>query len=312
MKLFNIPILGAIIDTILMVVLVLGFGVHCYRTEGVTAIEQARQEVVATEQAAEASIATERERIADKEAEIRGAEARRDSIDHLARDLRAEIPREVERIQESRQKAQDLTAENLQLRGRLGTQRDRLRDLRAQVDALNARRDALASQQATLEDTLFANDQRRLALAREVEDMVAYRNRDPWSVFPISASLAAYVEFTEDANFLTFSLAKDFYRRGKLDFGVTGALGFGNEQGTTIKEAGVYANYELWFRKASLDLGAGFSNVRVGTDDDSSDPYASLILRYAPYYRERAFLLMGTKYSHESLSFLVGVGFGRR
>ena len=66
------------------------------------------------------------------------------------------------------------------------------------------------------------------------------------------------------------------------------------------------------FRKASLDIGVGMSSLRVGTSGDDFEPYVSLMLRFAPYYRERAFLLLGTKYSHDALSYLVGVGFGRR
>jgi len=342
---FNIPIAGSVLDVIWIIVSIVSVAFFFYKRDGVqgitdvkarnrarrplqfpfgvirtrlgegdhrSMIADAQQSVIVERDRAEAVLDAKKAEIRAKEAEITAAEARRDSIDAEAEHHRAEIPQEIDRIQVSRQKAQDLTQENLRLRGLLGTQRDRLRDLNGLVAQLTEQRDDLLDVQAELDDTLFANDQRRLALVRDVEEMIAYRERDPWSMFPVSASLAAYVEVTPDANFLSFSLAKDFYRRGRFDFGVTGALGFGNEQGTSVKEGGVYANYELAFRRASIDFGAGVSSLRIGTDDEDVEPYVSAILRYAPYYRERAFLLLGTKYSHEDLSFLAGVGFGRR
>lgn len=309
---FNIPIAGSVLDVIWIVVSIVTVAFFFYKRDGVQEIADAQQSVIEERDRAEASLDAKKAEIHAKEVEIAAAEARRDSIDALTEYHKAEIPEEIDRIQVSRQKAQDLTQENLRLRGLLGTQRDRLRDLNGLVAQLTDQRDDLLEVQAELDDTLFANDQRRLALVRDVEEMIAYRERDPWSMFPVSASLAAYVEVTPDANFLSFSLAKDFYRRGRFDFGVTGALGFGNEQGTSVKEGGLYANYELAFRRASIDFGAGVSSLRVGTDDEDVEPYVSAVLRWAPYYRERAFLLLGTKYSHEDLSFLAGVGFGRR
>jgi len=309
---FNIPIVGWVVDLIFMAVAISTTAYFWYNTRGVAEIEAKRGEVQATADEAQGVINERLEAIADAEAQVREAEARRDSIIALTKEYTADIPVQVDKIAEARQKAQDMTAQSLQLRGRLGTQRDRLRDLRQQVETLTDQAADLAATEAVQRDSLFANEQRRLALVRDVEEMIAYRERDPWSMFPVSASLAAYVEFTEDANFLTFSLAKDFYRRGNLDFGVSGALGFGNEQGTSLREAGLYANVELAFRRLSLDLGAGYSSLQVGTAEDSGDPYASAILRWAPYYRERAFLLAGTKLAHGELSYLLGVGFGRR
>jgi hypothetical protein len=157
-----------------------------------------------------------------------------------------------------------------------------------------------------------AADRRRLDLLRQVEEMAAYRERDPWSAFPLSSSVSAFMELGGDASLLEFSLAKDFYRAGRVDLGVTGVLGFGDEQGTTVKEAGLYGNLELAFRRASMDVGAGYSSLRIGSSGDEADPYLSLMLRCAPYYRERAFLLLGTKYCHDVLSCLAGVGLGRR
>ncbi len=57
---------------------------------------------------------------------------------------------------------------------------------------------------------------------------------------------------------------------------------------------------------------AGVSSLRTGTESDSLEPYIGAKLRFAPYYRERAFLLLGGKYSHDTLSGYVGVAFGRR
>lgn len=309
---FNIPIAGSLLDAVFLVVAVLATAYFWYHSRGVPKIEQAAAEVVATADAVQDTISFERARINERRQDVADAEALRDSLDREIVAMKARIPVEIERIQEAQERSQQLTADFLQLRGRLGQQRDLLRDTRLEVDNLRATAEELIEQDIAFRDSAFAADQSRLALAREVEDMIAYRERDPWSMFPTSASLSAYVDLSDEANFFSLSLAKDFYRTGKMDLGLTGALGFSGEQGTSIREAGVYANFELAFRRASLDLGAGVSSVRIGTDDDSTEPYVSLMLRYAPYYRERAFLLVGTKYSHETLSLLVGVGFGRR
>jgi hypothetical protein len=222
------------------------------------------------------------------------------------------IPGEITGIAAAQERSQQLTTDFLTLRGRLGSYQDQLRETRLIVEQLTETANGLAGDQAVLQDTVFSAGQVRQSLALQVEEMVAYRERDPWSMFPVSASLAAYAEFGEDANFLSFSLSKDIYSLGKVDLGLSGALGFGNEQGTSVREVGAYANVPLWFRKASIDLGAGFSSVRIGTDTAEDDPYVSAMLRFAPYYRERAFLLLGTKYSHDTLNYLVGIGFGRR
>jgi hypothetical protein len=310
---FNVPIAGSIVDVIFMIVAIAATSYLWYNAKGIPKIQEARAQVEITAEEAEETIDARKAEIREKRAEIRLAEVRRDSLVARLNHLKdVAIPGEISGIAAAQEKSQELTTNFLTLRGRLGSQQDQLRETRLIVEQLTETANGLATDQAVLRDTVFSADQARQTLAIQVEEMVEYRERDPWSMFPVSASLAAYAEFGEDANFLSFSLSKDIYSLGKVDLGLSGALGFGNEQGTSVREVGAYANIPLWFRKASIDLGAGFSSVRIGTDNASDDPYVSAMLRFAPYYRERAFLLLGTKYSHDTLNYLVGIGFGRR
>lgn len=311
--LFNVSVAGSVLDVLFMIVAVAATSYLWYQATGVPKIENARAQVDATAREAEETIDARKAEIRDQRAAIRTAEARREDLIARLNELKnVTVPNEITAIAAAQEKNEDLTNNFLRLRGRLGSSQDRLRETNLVVEQLTEQSNALAREQSVLQDTVFTHDQARQSLAMQVEEMVAYRERDPWSMFPVSASLAAYAEFGEDADFLSFSLAKDVYRAGNLDLGLTGVLGFGNEQGTSVREVGAYLNIPLWFRKASIDLGAGYSSVRVGTDDASDDPYVSAMLRFAPYYRERAFLLLGTKYSHDTLNYLVGIGFGRR
>ncbi len=309
---FNIPIRLSVVDVIVSIVVILVTAFAWYNLRGKPAIKQSWDRVAQTREAAIDTIDVAKGEIRDLWKLVWIQEARRDSMAAVLNDLQARIPREIEGIQAAQDRNQALTSEFLTLRGRLGNEQDRLRERRAEAEQRSQQREELLATVNELEAEAMGADQERLRLQREVEEMVAYRERDPWSMFPVSASLSAYAEFTEDATFVDLSLAKDFYRMGSLDWGLTGTLGFGSEQGTSLKEAGVYANIELAFRKASLDIGMGLSSIRVGTSGDDVEPYVSLMLRYAPYYRERAFLLLGAKYSHDALSYLAGVGFGRR
>lgn len=311
--LFNVSVAGSILDVLFMIVAVAATSYLWYNAKGVPKIENARAQVEATAREVEANIDARKADIRQQRADIRAAEARRNELIARLNHLKdVAIPGEIAGISAAQEKSEELTTNFLRLRGRLGTYQDRLRETRLLVEQLTDQSNALAQEQAVLQDTVFAHEQERQALALQVEEMVAYRERDPWSMFPVSASLAAYAEFGDDADFLSFSLSKDVYRAGNIDLGLSGALGFGNEQGTSVREVGAYANIPLWFRKASIDLGVGYSSVRIGTDNASDDPYVSAMLRFAPYYRERAFLLLGTKYSHDTLNYLVGIGFGRR
>lgn len=311
--LFNVSVAGSLLDVLFMVVAVAATSYLWYNAKGVPKIEDARAQVEITAREAEATIDARKADIREKRAEITAAQQRRNELIARLNHLKdVSIPNEITGIAAAQEKSQQLTTNFLTLRGRLGTYQDRLRETRLVVEQLTETSNGLAQDQAVLQDTVFSADQARQSLAIQVEEMVAYRERDPWSMFPVSASLAAYAEFGEDADFLSFSLSKDIYRAGNVDLGLSGALGFGNEQGTSVREVGAYANIPLWFRKASIDLGVGYSSVRIGTANNADDPYVSAMLRFAPYYRERAFLLLGTKYSHDTLNYLVGIGFGRR
>jgi hypothetical protein len=320
--LFNIPIFGTIIDVLFIVIAIPLIAYIWYnhhplawwgdQKTGIEIMREADANIVTARLEAQAEVDNERSLIEEKRTEIAYAESNRDSLDRLVKRMERNIPVEINRISASQDKSQQLTADFLRLRGRLGTEQDKLREARLDLENLTVTANDLSQRLAARQDTVFMEDQARLALVDSVEAARAYRERDPWSMFPVSASLSAYTELSDEADFVSFSLSKDFYRKGKFDFGITGALGFGDEQGTSIREIGVYANYELWFRRASIDLGVGYSSLRLNSADDDNEPYVSVMLRYAPYYRERAFLLLGTKYSHETLSYLVGVAFGRR
>ncbi len=309
---FNVPIKLSVVDVIVSVIVILALAFGWYHGKGTDKIQASRDGLAQVRQAAIDTIDAEKQDIRDLWGDVRREEVRRDSLAVVLETIQTEVPGEVEGIQQAQDTNQRLTGDFLRLRGRLGNEQDRLRSQRGDAEKLTRDRDGLLQTVGELEAEAFGADEERLRLQHDVEEMVAYREKDPWSMFPVSGSLAAYAEFAEDATFIDFSLSKDFYRTGNLDWGLTGTLGFGDEQGTSIKEAGVYANVELAFRKASLDIGAGMSSLRVGTSEDGFEPYVSMMLRYAPYYRERAFLLLGAKYSHDALSYLAGVGFGRR
>jgi hypothetical protein len=300
------------VDILVIIALVMGGALYWYRAEGLPRVAEAGRQVEQSRVETRAEAAAKREKIQAISARIGRAEARRDSLVEALENARARIPDQVAAIQVAQERNGALSEEFLKLRASLAARQDRLQTLRVDAERVTTSAADLARIRSGVRDSVWAADQRRLDLLRQVEEMAAYRERDPWSVFPLSSSVSAFMELGGDVALLEFSLAKDFYRAGRLDLGVTGVLGFGDEQGTSVKEAGLYGNLELAFRRASLDIGAGYSSVRVATGGDEGDPYLSLTLRYAPYYRERAFLLLGSKYSHEALSYLAGVGLGRR
>ena len=265
------------------------------RAKNAGALEEARAALEGNRQA----LAEAEERRDDKmevlvglEAEMRGVRASIDETrerDHLATDRLLDLRLEVQQAQARLRSAnKDLAF----IESRVAEEQERVRERQE-------RRGQLAGE--------WREIRRQIASAR------AEMEADPPSRFPEHSSFASIVEFGDSGGDVIVSLARRVKSAGQWELGLLGGLGVGGEAESAIKEGGLFANWLLVPRRASLDFEGGIRQLTVReTDEQTTGPFAAATLRFAPSRRERLFLLAGTRYADEELGVHLGLGFGRR
>lgn len=309
---YNVSFFLPILDLVVFVLLFVGAAKYWYDTRGqeqivesAAIVEEARKEnIKAVEdrrEAIEFARAAKQDVIFDKEAKIKQAEM----IDQ-------QIKVEHERIQAGDRRTRELTDLFSQTRGEINRtdeqRRTKMQEILERREEIAQFESDVAELRAQVDDSLSV----RSRIQEQIAALHRERQRDPLSIFPPGAAVASLVEIENDDQFFMISLSGVVKEFGNINVGLTGNLGLANNTENSIKEGGVFLNIPLAFRRASLDLESGLGSMRGSSGKDDVTGYVGATLRYAPFYKERFFLLAGTKYRESDANVRVGIGFGRR
>lgn len=309
---FNHSFFLPLLDLVVFVVLFIGAGMYWYNSRGVEQIdesaelvEEAREEnearVEQRNEDIERALGQQQQTIYDKEAQVKSAEL----IDQ-------QIQEEHEKIQRGEARVRELTDVFAQTRSEIERTDSQRRTKQAEILERREEIRQFEEEVATLEAVVADSVAARQSIQDQIAALHRERQRDPLSIFPPGAAVAAVVEIEEDDQVFAVSLSGVVKEFGNINVGLTGTLGLANQSESSVKEGGVFANIPIAFRRASIDLESGFGSVRGSSGNDELTGYAAATLRFAPFYQERFFLLAGTKYRESDASFRIGLGFGRR
>ena len=309
---FNSSFFLPILDLVMFSLLFVGAAKYWYDTRGqeqiaesaalvVEAREENNKQVEDRLEAIDFAEEAKQNTIYDKEARIKQAEL----IDE-------QIKVEHSRIQAGEKRTRELTDEFSQVRGEINRTDEQRRTKQQEIlerrEEIALFEDDVALLRAQVDDSLAV----RAGIQNQIAELHRERQRDPLSIFPPGAAVASLVEVENDDQFFLVSLSGVIKEFGDINVGLTGNLGLANNTENSIKEGGVFLNIPLAFRRASLDLESGLGSMRGASGKDDLTGYVGATLRYAPFYKERFFLLAGTKYRESDANIRLGIGFGRR
>ncbi len=309
---FNGGVFWPVVEILLLVGVGIAAGWYYYDTRGIPQVEASASEVVEAEESYELEIKDHEQFILDALDQQQATKQEREEKIAQAALIDNQIKVEHERIQDGRLRDRDLTDQFVALRKDIERADDQHRakqtELLERNDELRQVSEDLAVLQSEAADSLDS----RNSIDADIAALRRERERDPLSIFPPGAGLAAIVELEDGDQIFGVSLSGVIRQFGSINVGLSGNVALANATNSSVKEGGVFVNIPVVFRRASIDLETGLASLTNPSGSDDMSGFLAATFRYAPIRKERFFLLGGLKYRESDPSLRLGVGFGRR
>lgn len=309
---FNHGFFLPILDIVVLFTVAGGTGWYYYSTRGQEQISASAANVAEKQAAYAAEIEEHEQYIVDALEVQRQTIIEKDAKINQAALIERQIQVEHERIQAGRLADDELTDKFVALRRDIEKADDQRRSKQGEILERREEVRQLEEQLAILETELADSSAIRTGIQEDIADLRRERERDPISIFPPGAGLAILAELEDGDQIYGVSLSGVLKEFGQINVGLAGNVGLAQATEGSVKEGGVFVNVPLVFRRASVDFETGVTSMTDARGDDDLSHFLAATLRYAPFYRERFFLLGGLKTRDTDPSVRLGVGFGRR
>lgn len=227
--------------------------------------------------------------------------------------LTDEIRAGMARRQELEQAVFRLSDMVLDLRGRSDTELKNVVGYEKDVNSRSQEIDSLRANATTSEATLKQTEQERQDAARVLTNARSAESYDPTGRFPAETGFAVRRDLGSTSDLTNLQVEQLFWEpRPDVDLGVSLGVGLGMDKPTSNKELGLLLSRTLIHRRLGLDVGAGYSVLTESGGDGDNSPYASVGVRFSPFYKERVHFGLGARANHGEVLPYLGVSLGRR
>jgi len=310
---YNPSLTMPIIDMIVAVIIIVVSGYVWFHGPGVENLRNAHRQYEEARKKNQEDLQQAMAALEEARKELEETKREREMLKQDLEVLAKRYDEEIQRIRGARRLSEQYTDEVLDLGNSIQRAKDERRALNGEVYETTQQIAQVQAEIDALEQEARERNEEIARIEQWIAEAKAYLEENPPSRFPEKSSFASALDIGSDpGGAVVLSLAREITEVGKLNVGVKGGVGVGEEH-SSLKEGLLFATLPIIHRKTSLAFEGGVSHLQVpGERKSQLSPFAGASFRFAPFGKERVFLTAGPRYSHEDVGLRVGVAFGGR